>query len=136
MEGRLLSTHRWTDWLRARSGEEVDLSVMLSNTQYGTVRQVAVAVGIAERLGECWRLDGVIHAAGENDTHFGPMLIQSQSGLESEQLMYVSSSTRLLEEDGNELAKLPDRIVGEGVRLPYSLPGGTSYYVDFRMKLK
>lgn len=65
----------------------------------------------------------------------GPVLIQLR-GADRAHLEYVKGSVRLF--DGKELiaSDLPKSLLAGKTMLPYSVPGGTTFFVNWQMRVQ
>jgi hypothetical protein len=123
--------------IEASVGNEVEVSAQLHNSGYDGLEGVAVAASISGYHEDCWR---IIEAARDEtpgmlgDARFGPILIRLK-GAKRAALEYVKGSTTLLDREGHLVVTLPDGVVTRGIPIPFSIPGGYTDYLNFRVRI-
>lgn len=135
---RVLPDGRFVEVARASPGDELEVSAQLFNGDYSAADGVSVSASISSERGRCWRIIEGARAESFPGAHprLGPVLILLKGG-RSAKLGYVSGSTRLVDERGRTLdAELPDGLIHGWLRLPYAVPGGTSYFLSFRVRVR
>jgi hypothetical protein len=138
LEARILPNGKFRDLLNAPAGSEVEVSARLHNSAYSAAEVVSIAASISARHQRCWRIvvTVTVLAFPKDHAQVGPALILLKSP-GSATLEYVKGSAKLLDEKGHALAEgLSDRVIRDGIALPYAVPGGTSYYLNFRVRIK
>jgi hypothetical protein len=135
LEGRVLPPGKYTQVIRTKSGDKIQLSVQLSNTGYGSVTGVSLAAVMNPYGTNCWRLWVTTHSATHQggNVKLGPAFVVWPTK-RSSRLVYVPHSTVLYDEHGKVLARLPDGVVGKGTPLPYAIPA-TTYFVNFLVRV-
>jgi len=139
LSARILPNGRFHQLIRISVGEEVELSARLHNPSYSSAEGISVSLSISAERGICWRILAIANVQsfpGEDHPQLGPALIRIGRG-ESGRLEYVRSSARLLDEKGHTLAAgLADDLLKGGLSIPYAVPGGTAYFLNWRFRVK
>ncbi len=138
LSARLLPSGRFHQLLSATIGDEVEFSALLDNPSYSAAENVSAAALISADHGMCWRIVLAAHTSSlpSADPRLGPTLIRLRHG-SSARLVYVAGSTRLFDEQGHILAaNLADSVTRHGLSIPYAVPGGTTYYLNFRCRIE
>jgi hypothetical protein len=135
---RVVPDGRFHGLIHVPVGSEVEVSALLHNPAYSAAEGISVSASIAADRGTCWRI--IAHARTRSlpgvRALLGPSLILLKGGA-SATLEYVEGSTKLFDEQGRTLAEgLSDDVTTDHILLPYSVPGGTAYYLNFRMRVK
>jgi hypothetical protein len=137
VELRLLPSGRYSRVVRAVPGDVFSVSTQLGNVEYGSLSRVSVEASVSADRGRCWR---IVMAAREpsdagTEVEWQPVLILLQHGAPTN-LEYIPGSTVLEEESGRAIGGgLPDGVVGNWIQLPYEIPGGTIYYLNFEVRI-
>lgn len=135
VELRLLPVGEYTRVANAVPGDVFNVSTQISNTEYGSLAPVSVRASVSSDRGRCWRIIVSAKEPTAGETEWEPVLILLQQGAPTK-LEYVPGSTELEEESGRVLGGgLPDGVVGSWIQLPYEIPGGTTYYLDFKVRI-
>lgn len=138
LKARILPDGEFLQLLKVPLGSEVEVKALLHNGNYTAADRVSVSASIAGDSGVCWRMmvTARVPSAPDEEPRLGPALILlRQGGLAA--LEYVPGSTRLLDERSHVIsADLPDGVTQRGVALPYAVPGGTAYFLGFRVRVK
>jgi hypothetical protein len=111
---------------------------MLANVEYGSASDISVMASISADRGMCWRivLDVKEPTSPARRAELGPALILLGHGGPTT-LEYVPGSTVLTDEQGQALTGgLPDGITRGWISLPYAVPGGTIYYLNFDVRVR
>jgi hypothetical protein len=138
LRARLLPNGGFLPLISVSVGNEVEVSARLHNPDYSSAEGVSVSASISANREACWRVVATVGVKSfpVGRSQLGPALIRLQ-GLGRATLEYVAGSTALLDEQGHTLvASLPDGITTGGVALPYAVPGGTAYFLSFRVRVK
>lgn len=139
LSARILPNGRFHQLIRPSVGEEVELSVRLHNPSYSSAEGISVSLSISAVRGICWRILATAKVRsfpGKDHPRLGPTLIRLGRG-ELGRLEYVKSSARLLDEKGHTLAAgLADDLTKGGLSIPYAVPGGAAYFLNWRFRLK
>jgi hypothetical protein len=136
LEGVLMPNGRYGNIVEAGPGAEVEVSALLHNSDYSSASEVTVAVHVSPYRGTCWRFIGVVNSRTNGaPLPVGPMLIRLNGG--KGVLEYVVGSTRLLDAKGKVLVpRLADSIIYGGITLPLEISGGTTEFVNFRVRIR
>lgn len=136
LEGVLLPNGRYGEIVEAKPSSEVEMSARLHNGDYSSAEEVTLAVHVSSYHGTCWRLIGVVNSRTNGlPEKLGPTLIRLNGG--KGDLEYVTGSTTLLDHKGEALvSRLADSVISGGIALPLGIPGGTTEYVNFRVRLQ
>lgn len=139
LSARTLPNGRFHQLILTSLNEEVELSARLDNPSYSSAEGISVSLSISEERGVCWRIIATAKVRsfpGKDNPRLGPTLIRLERG-ESGRLEYVKSSARLLDEEGHTLAAgLSDGLTKGGLSIPYAVPGGTEYFLNWRFRVK
>ncbi len=139
LSARVLPNGRFHHLIRTSLGEEVELSARLHNPSYSSAEGISVSLSISAERGVCWRIIATAKVRsfpGEDHPRLGPTLIRIGRG-QSGRLEYVKGSARLLDEKGQTLAAgLADDLTKGGLSIPYAVPGGTVYFLNWRFRVK
>lgn len=138
LRARLLPGGRFLELLDAPARSEVEISAQLHNSAYTAAEVSSVTVPISTHPQRCWRIVAAVtvRTFPEDHPQVGPALILLKSA-GSAILHYVQGSTSLLDENGHTLAaNLADGVTKRGISLPFAVPGGTAYYLNFRVRIK
>ncbi len=135
VELRLLPAGEYTRVASAIPGDVFNVSTQIGNTQYGSLAPVSVRASISSDRGRCWRIIVSAKEPTVGETEWEPVLILLQHGGPTK-LEYVPGSTDLEEESGQAIGGgLPDGLLGRWIRLPYEIPGGTTYFLNFEVRI-
>lgn len=137
VELRRLPGGKYSRIVKAMQGDVLNVSTQLGNTEYGSLGGLSVTTSISTDRGQCWRIIVSAKEPGTPDREvvWDPVLILLEHGGPTS-LEYVAGSTVLMEEDGRILGGvLPDGIVGNWISLPYEIPGGKTYYLNFELRI-
>jgi hypothetical protein len=135
VELRLLPAGDYTRVARAVPGDLFNVSTQIGNTQYGSLAPVSVKASVSSDRGRCWRIIVSAKEPTAGETEWEPVLILLQHGTPTK-LEYVPGSTDLEEEGGHVIGGgLPDGVLGSWIRLPYEIPGGTTYFLNFEVRI-
>lgn len=138
VRSRVLPGEEFSAVSRVVAGDEVEIKSLLHNRNYTAADGVSVSASISTYQGKCWRvMERVRVQSYPGDTpRLGPALILLAHGGQA-RLEYVPSSTLLMDEQGNPLTTdLADGLTQGGIRLPYAVPGGTAYFLGFRVRVR
>lgn len=138
LEGRITPNGKYGHLLEVKKGDLVELSITLHDTEFASVSDVVVAVGVRQEQPRCARLIALARStsAPRDRVELGPLTLKSLSD-SPPQLKYIRGSTRLLTESDQKLAQLPDGVIGAGVGIPYQIPPGPpDYFVNFEIKVE
>jgi hypothetical protein len=138
VRSRVLPGEEFSAVSRVVAGDEVEIKSLLHNRNYTAADGVSVSVSISTYQGRCWRvMERVRVQSYPGDTpRLGPALILLEHRGEAT-LEYVPGSTQLMDEHGNPLTTdLSDGVTQGGIRLPYAVPGGTAYFLSFRVRIR
>jgi hypothetical protein len=138
VRSRALPGEEFSTVSRVVAGDEVEIKALLHNGNYTAAEGVSVAASISTYQGKCWRVTERVRVQSypEDTPQLGPALILLKHGRQAT-LEYVPGSTQLVEEQGNPLATdLADGVTQGGIRLPYAVPGGTAYFLSFRVRVR
>ena len=139
LSARILPSGKFHQLIRTSVGEEVELSARLHNPSYSSAEGISVSLSISAERGICWRIIATAKVQsfpGEDNPRLGPTLILIGRD-ESGRLEYVKNSARLLDEEGHTLAAgLADDLTKGGLSIPYAVPGGTAYFLNWRFRVK
>jgi hypothetical protein len=136
--GRITPQGRYGHLLEVKKGDVVDLSIKLHDVEFSPVSDVVVAVGVRHEQPRCARLIAVARStsAPRDRAELGPLTLKSISD-SPPRLRYIPGSTSLLTGSGQQIAHLPDGIMGAGTAVPYQIPPGrTNYFVNFGIKVE
>ena len=133
--GRVTPNGTYGHLLEVKQDDIVELSIRLHNTEFGSVSDVVVAVGVRQEQPRCVRLMAVAHSSSA-PVALGPLILKSLSDAPP-RLKYIPGSTRLLTQSGKELVHLPDGAMGAGAAIPYQIPAGSQdYFMNFGIKIE
>lgn len=133
--GRALPNGRYGNVVEVDPEGEVEVSAKLHNSAYSAASEVSVNIRVSPYHGTCWRLIGVANSKTNGaPSPLGPLLIRLNGGT-SGTLEYMNGSTTLLAEQRVLVPRLADRVVNGGITLPVGIPGGRTYFVNFRLRL-
>lgn len=138
LAGRVIPQGKYGHLLEVKQGDLVELSIKLHDSEFASVSDVVVAVGVRQEQPRCARLIAVARStsAPRDRVELGPLTLKSLSD-SPPRLKYIPDSTRLLTVGGQELAQLPDGVMGAGAGIPYQIPPGpTDYFVNFEIKVE
>jgi hypothetical protein len=138
LKARILPDGEFLQLLEVSLGSEVEVKTLLHNGNFTAADGVSVSASIAGDHGVCWRMmvTARVPSAPDEEPRLGPALILLRQGGPAA-LEYVPGSTRLLDERSHVItADLPDGVMQRGVSLPYAVPGGTAYFLSFRVRVK
>lgn len=137
LEGKASGDKNYSQVVQVTPGDDVQLSTLLHNTQYGTVTGVVVRAKLRHDTTSCWRVttSSRSRSHGGAEGEFGPAFLVAKPR-QAVDVKYVRRSARLFDEGGNLLARLPDSILTTGAQLPYGVPGGASYFVNFSVRVQ
>lgn len=138
VRSRVLPGEEFSAVSRVMAGDEVEIKSLLHNGNYTAADGVSVSASISTYRGKCWRvMERVRVQSYPGDTpRLGPALILLEDRGEAT-LEYVPGSTQLMDEQGNPLTTdLSDGVTQGGIRLPYAVPGGTAYFLSFRVRVR
>ena len=138
VRSRVLPSEEFSAVSRVMAGDEVEIKSLLHNGNYTAADGVSVSASISTYQAKCWRvMERVRVQSFPGDTpRLGPALILLEHGGKAT-LEYVPGSTQLMDEQGNPLATdLSDGVTQGGIRLPYAVPGGTAYFLSFRVRVR
>jgi len=139
LSARVLPNGRFHHLIRTSVGGEVELSARLHNPSYSSAEGISVSLSISAERGVCWRIIATAKVRsfpGEDHPRLGPTLIRIGRG-QSGRLEYVKGSARLLDEKGHSLAAgLADDLIKGGLSIPYAVPGGTAYFLNWRFRVR
>jgi hypothetical protein len=136
LKARLLPDGEFVQLLKVSLGSEVEVKALLHNSNFTAADGVSVSASIVGDSGVCWRMMVTARVPPDGEPRLGPALILLRQGGPAA-LEYVPGSTRLLDERSHVItADLPDGVTQRGVELPYAVPGGTAYFLSFRVRLK
>lgn len=138
LKARILPDGEFMQLLEVSLGSEVEVKTLLHNGNYTAADGVSVSASITSDRGMCWRMmvTARVPSAPDEEPRLGPALILLRQGGPAA-LEYVPGSTKLLDERSHVLtANLPDGVTQRGVALPYAVPGGTAYFLSFRVRVK
>jgi hypothetical protein len=95
-----------------------------------------LAVHVTAHDGTCWRLIGVVNSRTNGGPEpLGPLLIRLNGS--KGDFDYVTGSTTLFDSRGNVLVpRLADSVLNGGITLPLDIPGGTTEFVNFRVRMR
>lgn len=136
--GRITPKGRYGHLLEVKKGDLVELSIKLHDVEFSSVADVVVAVGVKPEQPRCAKLIAVARSTSSprDRAELGPLTLKSISG-SPPRLKYIPGSTRLLTQSGQEIAHLPDGVMGAGAGIPYQIPPGrTDYFVNFGIKVE
>jgi len=138
LRARVLPDGDFQSLLDVSLGNEVEVKALLHNGNYSAADGLSASASIAGDRGVCWRLMLTVKvpsAPGE-EPRLGPALIFLRHAGPAT-LEYVPGSTELLDEQSHVItADLPDGVARGGIALPYDVPGGTAYFLSFRIQVK
>lgn len=135
---RLLPNGGFLPLISVSVGTEVEVSARLHNPDYSSAEGVSISASVSGDREACWRIVATASVKSFPVAHpqLGPALIRLQ-GRSRATLEYVRGSTTLLDEQGHTVvASLPDGVTTGGIALPYAVPGGTAYFLNFRVRVK
>lgn len=136
--GRITPQGKYGHLLEVKQGDVVALSIKLHDSEFSSVSDVVVAVGVRQEKPRCARLIAVARStsAPSDRVELGPLTLKSLSD-SPPRLKYIQGSTRLLTVSDQKLAQLPDGVMGAGAGIPYQIPPGpTDYFVNFEIKVE
>lgn len=135
---RRLPDGKFVPLVNVSVGDEVEVSARLHNPSYSSAEGVSVSASISADHGACWLITATAHVRSLPSDHppFGPTLIRLDGGGPAE-LAYLAGSTSLLDQEGHALATgLADPTAKGGLLIPYAVPGGTAYFLNFRLRVE
>jgi hypothetical protein len=137
LEGVLLPNGKYGTVVEAQPGSEIEASAKLHNSAYSSASEVTLTVHVSSYHGTCWRLVGVANSqTNASAVSLGPFLIRL-IGASGATLEYIRGSTTLFRGDGHVLIpRLADNVTNGGVTLPVDIPGGTTYFVNFHLRIR
>jgi hypothetical protein len=130
---KVLPHGRYERAVRVSAGDTVSFSMQLSNTAYGGINNVAVAAPLRRMTGGCWRVVVDVHSSSPS-IHSYPAYLVPPSGTNS-RLVIVRGST-IFYDGTRRVATLNDTIAASHADVPYTLDGGTTYFVNFDVRIK
>lgn len=136
LEGRVVPSGRYGNVVEVDGRGEVEMSAKLHNSDYSTANEVSVDIHVSPYRGTCWRLIGVVNSKTNGaPSSLGPVLIRLNGGTGGT-LEYVSGSTTLFAGQTVLVPRLADRVLAGGITLPVGIPGGRTYFVNFRVRIR
>lgn len=138
MRARVLPGGSFLQVIKVVAGDEVEISALLHNGNFSAADGISVSASISPDHGRCWRLDEAVRVQTSpgGEARLGPALILLENGGPAT-LRYVQGSTKLEDHEGRTLAVgLPDGMTRGWISLPYSVPGGTAYFLSFRVRVQ
>lgn len=138
LRARILPNGSFRSLINVSVGSEVEVSALLHNSAYSSADDVSVSASISAEGEGCWRI--IVTASGPSfpgdHPQLGPSLIRLKHASPAA-LEYVMGSTSLLDERRRILSTdLRDGVTRGGISLPYAVPGGSAYFLDFRVRIK
>ena len=137
VEERLLPSGTYADVVRATAGDQIEMSIELSNTAYGSIQNLVVKVQLVPEHSWCWRATA---SASSKVTPGGNAKLGSVYVLlpkaRPTTVNYVPRSTKLYPGSDEKPVNLKDGILEAGLPLPYQLTGGTTWFVNFLAEVR
>ncbi|HEY1688029.1 MAG TPA: hypothetical protein VGF95_04115 [Solirubrobacteraceae bacterium] len=136
--GRIVPNGKYSHLLEVNRGDIVEISIALHDDEYTSVSDVVVAVAAAPERPRCTRLMGLARSTSSpsDRAELGPLTLKSASNTPP-RITYLPGSTRLLTENGHQIAHLSDGVMKQGTAIPFQIPAGrTDYFVNFRIKIE
>ena len=114
---RVMPAGRYTELIRAKTGNTIKLSLMLHNPAYGSAQGVRVAIKVVEEDVGCWRVTALASSRVQPElkASFGPVLILTPLRAPALRPQYIASSTRLIDQHSTLIGALPDGVVERGI---------------------
>jgi hypothetical protein len=126
--------------IRVARGDTVRFSMELNNTSYSGIENMAAAAHVSRMAGGCWRVLVWVHSTAPT-IHSYPVYLVNPARQDI-RVLPIAGSTKLWLWDTSDhkdhrLSTLQDGILSpSGIPVPYTMQGGTTWFVDFDARIK